>query len=115
VTGHDLPLYSDPAMAGVMLAVEDSVREVPMPDLDNEIAAYEKMRDDLEAHSMGKWVLVRDGQLVGTFATFDDAATVAVGKFGRGPFLIRQVGAPPVVLPASVAYRLIYGSDKVRI
>jgi hypothetical protein len=86
-----------------------------MSDLDTELAAYDKMRDQLEAHSMGKWVVVRDGQLVGTFDAFDEAATVAVGKFGRGPYLIRQVGAPPVVLPASVAYRLDYGSDKVRV
>jgi hypothetical protein len=86
-----------------------------MPDLDSELAAYDRMRNELEAHSMGKWVVVHDGQLVGTFDAFDDAATVAVGKFGRGPYLIRQVGAPPVVLPASVAYRLDYGSDKVRV
>ena len=86
-----------------------------MPNLDAEISAYEKMRDDLEAHAMGKWVLVHNGELIGTFDSFDSAATVAVAKFGRGPYLIRQVGAPPVVLPASVAYRLSYGSDKVRI
>jgi hypothetical protein len=86
-----------------------------MPDIDAEIAAYETMRADLEAHSMGKWVLIRDRQLVGTFESFDSAAIDAVAKFGRGPYLIRQVGAPPIVLPASVAYRIKYGSDKVRV
>jgi hypothetical protein len=73
------------------------------------------MRDELEAHFMGKWVVVRDGQVSGTFDSFDTAASFAVGQFGRGPYLIRQVGAPPVTLPASVAYRFLYGSDKVRV
>jgi hypothetical protein len=86
-----------------------------MPEIDTEIAAYEKLREGLEATSMGKWVLIRDGQLIGTFENFDGAATEAVAKFGRGPYLIRQVGAPPIVLPASVAYRVKYGSDKVRV
>ena len=87
-----------------------------MADVDIEIAAYESMRDELEAHHMGQWVLIYEKKLIGTFGSFDDAATKAVECFGRGPYLIRQVGAPPVVLPASVAYRLVYdGSDKVRV
>ena len=81
-----------------------------MADLDTEIAAYERLRPDLEAHSMGKWVLVHDGALVGTYGSFDDAAKDAVSKFGRGPYLIRQVGASAVTLPASVAY-FQYGSN----
>lgn len=28
-----------------------------MPDIDTELAAFEAMRNDLEAHEMGKWVL----------------------------------------------------------
>ena len=87
-----------------------------MPDtLDNELAAYDAMRNDLEAHHMGKWIIVHGGELVNIYDTFDAAAIDAVAKFGRGPYLIRQVGAPPVVLPASVMYRTRYGSNKVRI
>jgi len=86
-----------------------------MPDIDNEIAAYDKIREDLELHHMGKWVLIHEAQVVDIFDKFEDAATVAVARFGRGPYLIRQVGAPPVVLPASVVYRPIYGADKVRV
>jgi hypothetical protein len=29
-----------------------------------------------------------------------------VQKFGSGPYLIRQVGASPIVLPASVMYNI---------
>jgi hypothetical protein len=87
-----------------------------MPDvLDNELAAYEAMRNDLEAHHMGKWVLIHDEQLVATYDSFEGAANSAVEHFGRGPYLIRQVGAPPIVLPASVMYGRSHGSDKMRI
>jgi hypothetical protein len=75
-----------------------------MAELSEEIAAYEQMRGDLEAKHLGKWVLVHDKTLVGIYDTFEAAADVAVRKFGRGPYLIRQIGAPPLTLPASVMY-----------
>ncbi len=73
--------------------------------LSNEIAAYEEMRDVLEVDHFGEWVVVHDKQLVGTYDDFQAAAEDAVRRFGRGPYLIRQVGASPVKLPASVLYR----------
>jgi hypothetical protein len=115
VTEYGLSLYSDSPMAELVLTSDDGYERVSMSDVDKEITAYENMRGELEAHNMGKWVLIYDCKLIGTFGTFDEAATSAVAKFGRGPYLIRQVGAPPIVLPASVAYRVIYGSDKVRV
>jgi hypothetical protein len=84
-----------------------------MADLKDEIAAYETMRADLEAKFLGKWALVHDRVLVGTFDAFDDAAREAVHKFGRGPYLIRQIGAPPISLPASVMYRPVHADDKM--
>ena len=76
-----------------------------MSKLTEEIAAYEGMRSQLETDHLGQWVIVRDGELVGLFDTFEEAAPCAVEKFGRGPYLIRRVGAPPVTLPASILYR----------
>jgi len=75
-----------------------------MATIDNELAAFESMKPDLEAHQMGKWVLINGGQLIAVYDSFESAAIDASAKFGRGPYLIRQVGAPPVTLPASVAY-----------
>jgi hypothetical protein len=75
-----------------------------MAELDQEIAAYDAMSADLEAQHMGKWALVRDRKLVGIYDSFEKAAEEAVSRFGRGPYLIRQVGAPKVTLPASVMY-----------
>lgn len=75
-----------------------------MSELDQEISAYEKMFPELSAHHMGKWVLVHDLSLVGVYDSFEKTANEAVQRFGRGPYLIRQVGSPPLTLPASVMY-----------
>ena len=75
-----------------------------MDALDKDIIAYEKMREELEAKYMGKWVLVHDERLFGTYESFESVSEEAVREFGRGPFLIRQVGAPPITLPASVTF-----------
>ena len=74
---------------------------------EREIPAYDRMRADLEANHMGRWVVVRNAERVGIYDTFEDAAASAVQRFGRGPYLIRQVGAPPLTLPASVLYRSV--------
>jgi hypothetical protein len=92
-----------------------NIRAKAMADIDSEIAAYENMRGELEAQHTGKWVLVHNRQVIGVFDTSDEAAVSAVRQFGAGPYLIRQIGAPPITLPASVMYRPVYGTDKVRI
>ena len=76
--------------------------------LSKEIAAYDRMRDELEMDYFGKWVVVHDEELVGTYDESEDAANDAIQRFGRGPYLIRKVGAPPLTLPASILYRRVY-------
>jgi hypothetical protein len=80
-----------------------------MEDLKAEILAYEARRADLEAAHFGKFTLFHGGELIGTYETFDQAARDAVRRFGRGPYLIRQVGSSPITLPESVMYHLVYG------
>ena len=71
--------------------------------LKDEITAYDTMRADLEMAHLGRWVVVHDCQLVGTYDDFKTAANDAICRFGRGPYLIRQVGRPSVLpLPLSV-------------
>ena len=70
----------------------------------NDIVAYDAMRDELEADHTGKWVLFYERSLISLHESFEAAAGEAVRRFGRGPYLIRQIGAPPIVLPASVMY-----------
>jgi hypothetical protein len=80
-----------------------------MPEIDKDIAAYDTMRNYLEAHHMGKWVLLYDCKMVEIYDSFERAAEDAVRRFGSGPYLIRQIGAPPIALPASVMYRPSHG------
>jgi hypothetical protein len=77
-----------------------------MADILKDLATYESMRAELEADSMGRWVLIHDRILIGRFDSLQEAAEEAVRKFGRGPYLIRQVGAAPITLPASVMFNL---------
>jgi len=77
-----------------------------MSELDQDIALFQKMREELEAHHKGKWVLICKSELINTFDTFEAAAAEAVTRFGRGPYLIRQIGGVDFVMPASVAFRL---------
>ena len=79
--------------------------------LSEEIAAYEKMRSTLEADHLGKWVVVHEGKLVDVFESFEEAADQAVCRFGRGPYLIRQVGAGPIQLSASTLYRPVHAGS----
>lgn len=80
-----------------------------------DIAAFEKMRSDLEAHHANQWVVFHDGLFVGAFADFEDAASTAVDRFGHGPYLIRQIGAAPVQLPGGMIFTPAHflGSSRV--
>jgi hypothetical protein len=77
-----------------------------MENLDKEIAFYESQQSEFEKEHIGEWVLIHGGRVVSFYKTFELAAQDAVQKFGSGPYLIRQIGASPVILPASVMYNL---------
>jgi hypothetical protein len=72
--------------------------------LETEIQAFEDQKSELETHHKGKWVLFVGAGLIGAFDTFENAAREAERKYGRGPYLIRQVGVPPPRLSTSVMY-----------
>ena len=86
------------------------ISETSSHALDHEIDAYNALKEELQKSSSGKWVVFHDGQLCGTFENFDSAATDAVTKFGRGPYLIRQIGEEELSLPASVVYAISYNA-----
>jgi hypothetical protein len=77
-----------------------------MSELQRDIEAYELQRAHLEATAMGKWVLFHDAKLIEVTESFEDAARKAVAQFSDGPYLIRQIGASGVSLPASVMFRV---------
>ena len=80
-----------------------------MANLSEEIAAYEGMRLELERDHFGKWVIVHEGKVAGIHDTFEAAASSAVERFGAGPYLIREIGAPPLSIPVSVLYQPVGG------
>ena len=71
--------------------------------LATEIEAFEKLRPILEPSRSGQWVVFHNGRHVGTYRSFEDAADASVRQFGRGPYLIREVGSTQATsLPASL-------------
>ncbi|MFC3077409.1 hypothetical protein ACFODL_04835 [Phenylobacterium terrae] len=82
-----------------------------MASLMEDIAAFDRMRPDLEAKHRREWVLFHDGALVGVFPDFESAAALAVDRFGDGPHLIRQVGAGPVQLTGGMVFRPAHALD----
>ena len=77
-----------------------------MPDLNKEIAAYDRLKNQLEAQHRGEWILIREEEQIGLYPGFEVAAADAVKKFGSGPYLVREIGAPPITFSASVMYHL---------
>jgi hypothetical protein len=72
-----------------------------MAALDKEIAAYGRMKADLEKHHLGKFVLIYGEQLVGAYDTEDAVIREGLRRFGSDPFLVRKVGEEPMKVPAS--------------
>ena len=82
-----------------------------MAKLSQEMKAYECMRLQLEADYFGKWVVFHDEKPAGLYDTFEAAADDAVKKFGRGPYLIRQIGEAPITHFASA----IHNPDSIHV
>lgn len=74
--------------------------------LEKEIRAYEARQQELESHYKGKFVIFHGEDFIGAFDSLNAAAEEAVRCFGRGPYLIRQIGEPPNVLPPSLIHSI---------
>ena len=85
---------------------EAHVEEIPNNRLSCQIKVYEERRGELEVDYSGKWVVFHGGYLVNVYNTFTETIEDAVKQFGRGPYLIRQVGQGPAALPIATLYEL---------
>jgi len=65
--------------------------------LKDELHTFDARRDELLGSSLGKWVLIHGGELVGAFESQADAINVGYQQFGNVPFLVKQV--VPVEVP----------------
>ena len=70
--------------------------------LEREIRAFEAQRSELEKRYHRKFVIFHGDDFAGAFDDFDSAAREAVRLFGRGPYLIRQVGVSADYVPAAL-------------
>ena len=86
-----------------------------MTVLRDDIAAFERMRSELEAKHRNKWALFHQGRFIGAYADFEAAAEVAVDRFDTGPYLIRQVGATSIQLPGGMIFTPAHGLGAGRI
>ena len=74
--------------------------------LETEIRAYDAKLEELERLHKGKFVVFHGSDFVGAFDDFNAAAAEAVRLFGRGPYLIREVGNSFPPISASLAAKL---------
>lgn len=93
----------------------DGERSRQVTVLQDDIAAFERMRRELENDHLNEWVVFHRGCFEGLFPDFETAASDAVERFDRGPYLIRQVGARPVQLPGGMVFTPahVLGSGRV--
>ncbi len=59
--------------------------------LAEEIATYERLKPRLLETDREKFALIKGGDLIGTFLSFEDAYAVGLRRFWPEPFLVRQV------------------------
>jgi hypothetical protein len=67
-----------------------------------ELATYERHRADLERHHPNRVALVYGDQLIGTYATPEEADARGAERFGAEKFLIKEIGDPAYFCPLAV-------------
>ena len=80
---------------------------VELATLDENIEAYERRRDEMEAKYRDQWVVFVDEEFVEAFDDFQEAAMMAIRRWGKGPYLIRLVGEEPRMIPVSLISRSV--------
>ncbi len=72
-------------------------------ELARNIDAYDAIAHRLEQESVGKWAVFQRGELVGIYATREDARQTAEyhhSKHSKHPPYVRPVGPLPIMLPS---------------
>ena len=75
--------------------------------LETETRIFERRKAEFERDHNLEWVVIHGEVIVGFYDDFQKAADTAVRNYGRGPYLIKQIGAPIPPIPASLLYRPI--------
>jgi len=59
--------------------------------LEDELRTYQRHREQLLAAAEGKFVLIKDDRVVGTFDSEMDAIRQGYAVFGNVPFLVKEI------------------------
>lgn len=59
--------------------------------LETELRTYEQHRENLLGTAEGKFVLIRNEEIVGVYDSKMDAIAQGYQKFGNVPFLVKQI------------------------
>ncbi len=103
-------LQSKQSNLGETMSEESEVKVVA--SLKENIKSYETSLTEMKKHYMGKFVVFYDGKFIESFDTADSAGKAAIERYGGGPYLIRQVGAPTSYrMPTSVMYQPIHADN----
>lgn len=78
--------------------------------LEKETETYLKNEKTLLQESLGKFVLIKDTQIVGVFESQNDAITQGINKYGNTPFLVRKIEQQPSI--QNFTSNLIYCDEK---
>jgi len=70
--------------------------------LDTERAFFDSIQQKLTTVCLGQFVVIKNKELIGTYATIQEAFADGAKRVGLEPFLVRQVGSQPetVSIPA---------------
>src|SRR5690348_3935303 len=63
----------------------------PPREWEREEAAYARERDRLVRDHLGKFVVIRQDEILGPFGTFGEATFSAYNRFGDVPFVIKEI------------------------
>ncbi len=74
--------------------------------LEKETKTFEKNLPELVKTDMGKFVLIKDEKVVGTFSAVQDALKAGYEKFKDQPFFVRQI--VPVQQPLNFANNYLF-------
>lgn len=59
--------------------------------LEEELAKYEEVKDELLGVDRGKFVLIKGSNVVSTFESQVDAIVKGYEEFGNSPFLVKRI------------------------
>lgn len=62
-----------------------------MAPLETELQTYDENKRSLLATAPGKFALIHDGDVVGTYDTRNDAISAGYDKFGNTAFLVKEI------------------------